>query len=79
LVDDIWPVGGQAAASYKEAQGVDGWQAMPGSQRDDQITLIDSRSNSCRDQAEIGPTRKRRDDTIDFTDVPQRQRLQFNP
>src|SRR6516225_1221588 len=79
LVDDIWPVGHQAAAGYEEAQGVDGRQAMPGSQRDDQITLTDRRSNSCRDQAEIGPTRERRDDTINFTDVPQRQRLQFNP
>jgi hypothetical protein len=73
LVDDIWPVGGQAAARYEEAQGVDGRQAVPGSQRDDQITLTDRRSNSCRDQAEIGPTRERRDDTIDFIDVAQRQ------
>ena len=52
---------------------------MPGSQRNDQITLTDRRSNSCGDQAEIGPTRERRDDTIDFIDVAQRQRLQFNP
>ena len=52
---------------------------MPGSQRNDQITLTDRRPNSCGDQAEIGPTRERRDDPIDFVDVAQRQRLQFKP
>jgi hypothetical protein len=52
---------------------------MPGSQRDDQIASQVRRLSSCRDQAEIGPTRERRDDTLDFTDIAQGQRLQFNP
>jgi hypothetical protein len=79
LVDDIGSVGNQAAARYEEAQWVDGRQAMPGSQRNDQITLTDRRPDPCGDQAEIGPTRERRDDTLNFADVAQRQGLQFNP
>ena len=76
LVDDVWPIGGQAAPGYKEAQRVDGGQAIAGRQRDDQIAMADRRPNSCHDQAEIRPTRKRRDNTLNFTDVAQGERLQ---
>ena len=53
LVDEIGPIGDQAAGGDEEALGVDRGQFVPGRKRDDQIAMNDDNGARRHDQAAI--------------------------
>ena len=69
LVDEIRPVGDQAAGGDEEALAVDRGQFVPGRQRDDQIAMNRRQRARRHDQAAIRGAREGRDGALDLAGV----------
>ena len=80
LVDEIRPIGDQAAAGDEEAVGVDRGQLVPGRQRDDQIAM-NRRANALA--VTIRPpferAREGRDGALDLAGVAHVDRAHLHP
>ena len=79
LVDEIRPIGDQAAGGDEEAIGVDRGQFVPGRKRDDQIAMNDRRRARRHDQAAIRGARECRDGALDLAGVAHVDRAHLHP
>src|SRR5262249_46411599 len=79
LVDGISSIGDQAAARHEVDVGIDRRQPMAARERDDQVTLADSRRASRHDQAAIRRARKFRDGAFDLTGIAHVDRAPLSP
>ena len=66
LVDEISPIGDQAAAGDEVASVVDRGQLVPGRQRDDQLAMTHRQRARRHDQAAIAGAREGRDGALDL-------------
>src|ERR1019366_4432819 len=79
LVDQMRPVGDQAAAGDEVAFVVDRGQFMPGRQRDDQFAVNRAQRARCQDQAAIRGARETCDGALDLAGVTHVDRIYLNP
>src|SRR5204863_8011733 len=67
LVDPIDPVGHEATGRDVIAARMDRWQAMPGSERDDEIAMRSVRKERQQDQAAVRHAREGFDGALDVS------------
>ena len=79
LVDEIRPIGDQAAAGDEEAVEVDRGQFVPGRQRDDQIAMNHRQRARRHDQTAIRGAREGRDGALDLARVAHVDRAHLHP
>ena len=69
MVRKIRPIGDQTTVRAKLAENVNGGQAVPGGQRDDQLAMRPRRHARWDDQAAIRLARKCNDGPFEFTTI----------
>ena len=79
LVDEIRPIGDQAAGGDERAFVVDCGQLVPGRQRDDQIAMKPRGRARRHDQAAIRSAREGRDGALDLAGVAHVDRVDLHP